>query len=170
MLSKIFIFLQFFLILVFLTHCNVLSSDEDLVTYEHGEFDGKIREQAEENRKGGLFMNMLGNSAPEYKENIIWNVALEKISFMPLQSSDKASGVITTEWFQIGEDLNSRIKLVIYVKSDTAEDSSLDVKVFKEVFDGTKWNVSNQNDELASKIKKSIIDASRELYIANEMS
>ena len=55
-------------------------------------------------------------------------------------------------------------------ESVVVEDASLDVKVFKEDFDGTKWNVSNQNNELASKIKKSIIDASRELYIANEMS
>jgi hypothetical protein len=139
------------------------------VTYEHGEFDGKIRQQAKEDRQESL-MSMFRDSVPEYQDNIIWNVALEKVSFMPLQSSDKAAGVITTEWFQIGDDLNSRIKLVIYVKSVVVEDASLDVKVFKEDFDGTKWNVSNQNNELASKIKKSIIDASRELYIANEMS
>jgi len=169
MYSKILTFSVFFLILTILSHCSILSSDEDLVTYEHGEFDGKIREQAEENRKGG-FMGLIGNSMPEYKDNIVWNVALEKISFMPLQSSDKAAGIITTEWFQVGEDLNSRIKLVIYVKSDTVEDTSIDVKVFKEVFDGMKWNVSDQNGDLASKIKKSIIDTSRELYIANEMS
>jgi|TARA_B100001063_G_C16602800_1_gene471669 hypothetical protein len=175
MRSKVLIFSQIFLIFALFTHCGVLSEAKDPLGKDtkhdakYGEFEGKIIKQAKENRKGGL-MGLMGNSMPEYKENIIWNVALEKISFMPLQSSDKAAGVITTEWFQIGEDLNNRIKLVIYVKSDTAEESSLDVKVFKEVFDGTKWNVSNQNDELASKIKKSIIDASRELYIANEMS
>ena len=169
MYSKILTFSFIFLILGLLSHCSSFSSDDDLVTYEHGEFDGKIRQQAKEDRQDSL-MSMFRDSVPEYQDNIIWNVALEKVSFMPLQSSDKAAGVITTEWFQIGDDLNSRIKLVIYVKSVVVEDASLDVKVFKEDFDGTKWNVSNQNNELASKIKKSIIDASRELYIANEMS
>ena len=115
-------------------------------------------------------MDLLRGSGEKFKENIIYNVALDKISFMPLQSSDQLSGVITTEWFQTGSDLNNRIKLVIYVKDDTIDDSSLEVKVFKETFDGAKWNVSNQNSELAAKIKKSILDSAQELYIANEMS
>ena len=115
-------------------------------------------------------MDLIGSSNGEFKENIIYNVALDKISFMPLQSSDQLSGVITTEWFQTTDDLNNRIKLVIYVKSDVIEDASLEVKVFKETFDGAKWNVSNQNSELAMKIKKSILDSAQELYIANEMS
>ena len=80
------------------------------------------------------------------------------------------SGVITTEWFQVGDDLDNRIKLVIYVKSDVINDSSLDVKIFKEVFDGTKWNASNQNSDLAVKIKESILNTAQELYLANEMS
>ncbi len=89
---------------------------------------------------------------------------------MPIQSSDQQSGVITTEWFQAGDDLNNRIKLVIYVKSDIVEDSAVEVKVFKEIFDGDKWNTASQNSELALKIKKSILDSAQELYIANEMS
>jgi hypothetical protein len=89
---------------------------------------------------------------------------------MPLQSSDIQSGVITTEWFQNESDLDNRIKLVIYIKSDVIEDSSVDVKVFKETFDGNKWNTSNQNSELGLKIKKSILDTSLELQIANQLS
>ena len=89
---------------------------------------------------------------------------------MLIQSSDQQSGVITTEWFQAGGDLNNRIKLVVYVKSDVIENSSVDVRVFKEVFDGDKWNTAKQNAELAEKIKKSILDSAQELYIANEMS
>ena len=89
---------------------------------------------------------------------------------MPIQSSDQQSGVITTEWFQTGDDLNNRIKLVVYVKSAVIEDSSVEVKVFKEIFDGDKWNTAKQNSELALKIKKSILNSAQELYIANEMS
>ena len=59
-------------------------------------------------------------------------------------------------------------------KSRTAlkllNDRSIEVKVFKEVFDGDKWNTAKQNSELAQKIKKSILDSAQELYIANEMS
>tara|TARA_B100001093_G_scaffold197990_1_gene190347 strand:- start:3534 stop:3803 length:270 start_codon:yes stop_codon:yes gene_type:complete len=89
---------------------------------------------------------------------------------MPIQSSDQQSGVITTEWFQAGDDLNNRIKLVIYIKDNEVEDDSIDVKVFKETFDGKKWNTTKSNNNLALKIKKSILDSSKDLYIANQMS
>ena len=121
-------------------------------------------------RENSPLSNIFGGTSTKYEENIIWNVALEKVSFMPIQSSDQQSGVITTEWFQAGDDLNNRIKLVVYVKSAAIEDSSVEVKVFKEVFDGDKWNTAKQNSELAQKIKKSILDSAQDLYIANEMS
>jgi hypothetical protein len=163
------------LILLTVSHCGVLSEAKDPLNQEQRDYnrygDGQIRESVERSREGkSSFMDLIGSSNGAFKENIIYNVALDKISFMPLQSSDQLSGVITTEWFQTTDDLNNRIKLVIYVKSDVIEDASLEVKVFKETFDGTKWNVSNQNSELAMKIKKSILDSAQELYIANEMS
>ena len=175
MLIKFSIFSQIMLILLILSHCGVLSEAKDPLNQEQRDYnrygDGQIRESVERSREGrSSFMDLIGSSNGEFKENIIYNVALDKISFMPLQSSDQLSGVITTEWFQTADDLNNRIKLVIYVKSDVIEDASLEVKVFKETFDGAKWNVSNQNSELAMKIKKSILDSAQELYIANEMS
>ena len=174
-MSKFNIFCQFLLILLTLSHCSVLSEAQDPLNQDLDDYhrygDGQIRETVERSMEGkSSFMDLLGGSGEKFNENIIYNVALDKISFMPLQSSDQLSGVITTEWFQTSNDLNNRIKLVIYVKDDIIDDSSLEVKVFKETFDGAKWNVSNQNSELAIKIKKSILDSAQELYLANEMS
>ena len=158
---------------LFLANCGVLSQAEDPLNKDkdlrerHGDF---VYDTIKKSRGSSPLSNVFGNSSSEFKENIIWNVALEKISFMPIQSSDQQSGVITTEWFQAGDDLNNRIKLVVYIKSDVIENSSVDVRVFKEVFDGDKWNTAKQNAELAEKIKKSILDSAQELYIANEMS
>lgn len=169
-------FCQFLLILATLSHCGIFSEAEDPLNQKARDYerygDGMVRETVERSREGrSSFMDLIGQgSGNAFKENIIFNVALDKISFMPLQSSDQLSGVITTEWFQTQDDLNNRIKLVIYVKNDVIEDASLDVKVFKEIFDGKKWNVSNQNSELAIKIKKSILDTAQKLAIANKMS
>ena len=158
---------------LFLANCGVLGQADDPLNQDkdlrerHGDF---VYDAIQKSRKNSPLSSVFGNSGSQFKENIIWNVALEKISFMPIQSSDQQSGVITTEWFQAGDDLNNRIKLVVYVKNDVIESSSVDVRVFKEVFDGDKWNTAKQNAELAEKIKKSILDSAQELYIANEMS
>ena len=173
--SKLLKFTLIFPILIFLAQCGVFSQTSDPLNQEmqleEQWGDGILRDSYERSMENkGTFMDMFKNESPSYRENIMWNVALEKISFMPIQSSDQQSGVITTEWFQAGDDLNNRIKLVVYVKSDVIESSSVDVRVFKEVFDGDKWNTAKQNAELAEKIKKSILDSAQELYIANEMS
>ena len=158
---------------LFLANCGALGPADDPLNKDqdlrarHGDF---VYDTIQKSRESSPLSNIFGDSNSQFKENIIWNVALEKISFMPIQSSDQQSGVITTEWFQAGDDLNNRIKLVVYVKSDVIEDSSIEVKVFKEVFDGDKWNTAKQNSELAQKIKKSILDSAQELYVANEMS
>ena len=165
--------LKIILFSLFLVNCGILGQAEDPLNQDkdlrerHGDF---VYDAIQKSKKSSPLSNLFGNSSSQFKENIIWNVALEKISFMPIQSSDQQSGVITTEWFQAGDDLNNRIKLVVYIKSDVIEDSSIEVKVFKEVFDGDKWNTAKQNSELAQKIKKSILDSAQELFIANEMS
>ena len=173
MSTNLLIIIKIIVFSLFLTNCGVLGQAEDPLNQDkdlrekHGDF---VYDAIKKSRQSSPLSNIFGNSSSEFKENIIWNVALEKISFMPIQSSDQQSGVITTEWFQTGNDLNNRIKLVVYVKSDVIEDTSVEVKVFKEVFDGDKWNTTKQNSELAQKIKKSILDSAQELYIANEMS
>ena len=174
MISKITIYCQILLIMLAFSSCGILSEAKDPLNQELDDYqkygDGIVRESVEKSKNKSPFNNPFGSSDSQFKENIIFNVALDKISFMPLQSSDQLSGVITTEWFQTPDDLDNRIKLVIYVKSDVIEESSIDVKVFKEIFDGSKWNMSDQNSELALKIKKSILDTAQELFIANEMS
>ena len=173
MSSNLFTISKIILFSLFLANCSFLGQTDDPLNQDkdlrerHGDF---VYDAIKKSQKGSPLSDIFGNSSSEFKENIIWNVALEKISFMPIQSSDQQSGVITTEWFQAGDDLNNRIKLVVYVKSDVIESSSVDVRVFKEVFDGDKWNTAKQNAELAEKIKKSILDSAQELYIANEMS
>ena len=173
MSSNLFTISKIILFSLFLANCGVLGQTDDPLNQDkdlrdrHGDF---VYDAIKKSQKDSPLGDIFGNSSSQFKENIIWNVALEKISFMPIQSSDQQSGVITTEWFQAGGDLNNRIKLVVYVKSDVIENSSVDVRVFKEVFDGDKWNTAKQNAELAEKIKKSILDSAQELYIANEMS
>ena len=173
MSSNLFTISKIILFSLFLANCGILGQADDPLNQDkdlrdkHGDF---VYDTIKKSQESSPLSNIFAGSTSQFKENIIWNVALEKISFMPIQSSDQQSGVITTEWFQAGDDLNNRIKLVVYVKSDVIEETSIDVKVFKEVFDGVKWNTVNQNSELAQKIKKSILDSAQELYIANEMS
>ena len=88
---------------------------------------------------------------------------------MPLASVDATSGVIITDWYNIeGDDL--RIKINIRVFDQEMTDGSLSVQMFKQKFDGNKWNDQGNDEMQASKIKKAILDEARVLQAAIDLS
>ena len=109
MSSNLFTIGKIILFSLFLANCSFLGQTDDPLNQDkdlrerHGDF---VYDAIQKSKRGSPLSDIFGNSSSQFKENIIWNVALEKISFMPIQSSDQQSGVITTEWFQAGDDLN----------------------------------------------------------------
>ena len=105
----------------------------------------------------------------DYGGSITFQTALDKVSFMPLASVDATSGVIITDWYNIeGDDL--RIKINIRVFDQEMTDGSVNVQMFKQKFDGDKWNDLGNDEMQASKIKKAILDEARVLQAAIDLS
>ena len=105
----------------------------------------------------------------DYGGSITFQTALDKVSFMPLASVDATSGVIITDWYNIeGDDL--RIKINIRVFDQEMTDGSLSVQMFKQKFDGNKWNDQGNDEMQASKIKKAILDEARVLQATIDLS
>ena len=105
----------------------------------------------------------------DYGGSITFQTALDKVSFMPLASVDAASGVIITDWYNIdGNDLRIKINIRIYDQEMT--DGSVNVQMFKQNFDGAKWNDQGNDEMQASKIKKAILDEARVLQATIDLS
>ena len=105
----------------------------------------------------------------DYGGSITFQTALDKVSFMPLASVDTASGVIITDWYNIeGDDL--RIKINIRIFDQEMTNGSVNVQMFKQKFDGSKWNDQGNDEMQASKIKKAILDEARVLQATIDLS
>ena len=105
----------------------------------------------------------------DYGGSITFQTALDKVSFMPLASVDAASGIIITDWYNIDGD-NLRIKINIRIYDQEMTDSSVNVQMFKQNFDGAKWNDQGNDEMQASKIKKAILDEARVLQATIDLS
>jgi|TARA_A100001011_G_scaffold177893_1_gene186645 hypothetical protein len=122
--------------------------------------------------EGGFnLQDMLGfeTAAENYSVNsILFSVALDKIDFMPLLSVDANSGVIVTDWysFDAGE---TRIKINIRVLNEELNDDSLNVNLFKQMYENNIWVDKGIDTEQAKKIKKNILSTARSLKIASEL-
>tara|TARA_B100000575_G_C22918887_1_gene533163 strand:+ start:242 stop:757 length:516 start_codon:yes stop_codon:yes gene_type:complete len=105
----------------------------------------------------------------DYAGSITFQTALDKVSFMPLSSVDAASGVIITDWYNIdGNELRVKINIRIFDQSMT--DESISVQMFKQNFDGSKWNDLGNDEQQSSKIKRSILEEARVLQATIDLS
>ena len=94
---------------------------------------------------------------------------LDKLSFMPLASVDSASGVVITDWYAVDAD-KLRIKINVRIIDNQLTDDSIVVQIFKQEFDGSKWNDLGLDSEQAKKIKTSILSEARTLKSAIDLS
>ena len=100
--------------------------------------------------------------------SVTFEVALDKVNFMPLVSVDSVSGVIITDWYSI-DDGKTRMKINIRVVDQEMTDQSLMVSLFTQTLKENRWVDDGINAEQSQKIKKSILSSARALKIASEL-
>tara|TARA_Y100000992_G_scaffold237785_1_gene168580 strand:- start:627 stop:1166 length:540 start_codon:yes stop_codon:yes gene_type:complete len=120
--------------------------------------------------KGFTLLDALGLDSPvDYQtKSITFNVALDKVAFMPLISVDSSAGVIVTDWYSL-DDGQSRIKINIRIIDQEMNEESLIVSLFSQSLDNDRWVDEGINSEQSSKIKDSILNSARSLKIASEL-
>lgn len=115
--------------------------------------------------------NMIrGDAQIELGSSITFEVALEQFSIMPLLSIDKVGGVIITDWYKASSDTNERVKFNIIIKDEMMTNESIDIFMFKEIFDGTTWIQTDTNINTSNKIKELILKKSNRLKATAELS
>ncbi len=110
----------------------------------------------------------LGSGAYPQANSITFNVALDKVGFMPLISVDSMSGIIVTDWYSL-DDGESRIKINIRVVDQELTNESITVSLFTQTLDGDRWIDQGINSEQSLKIKESILTSARSLKVASEL-
>ena len=109
-------------------------------------------------------------SSASFSRSITFDVVINQFSVMPLLSVDRVGGVIITDWYSTSSNINERIKFNIIIKDEKMEDESIDIKMFKEIFNGTNWSKASVDKETADKIKQLILEKSKRLQTTAELS
>tara|TARA_Y100000591_G_scaffold297565_1_gene288607 strand:+ start:1084 stop:1656 length:573 start_codon:yes stop_codon:yes gene_type:complete len=164
---------NFLLLIVFIflfSSCNQLDVVQDDRTL--GERKADIRKESNniDIESNLSIRDLLGvESSVGFEGSITYQVALDKVSFMPLSSVDSASGIIITDWYNVNDD-DLRLKINIRILDENISDNSISVTMFKQSFDGQKWVDQGSDPEQAQKIKKSILDEARVLQATIDLS
>ena len=93
----------------------------------------------------------------------IWNASLDVLDFLPIQSIDPFSGVISTDWGR-APGAGTPYRATVYISSPALDARSLNLAVFR-LSGGRSIPVS---DEVSEQIEDAILTRARQLYIETQ--
>lgn len=94
----------------------------------------------------------------------LWQASLDKLSFMPLQTSDVKSGMIVSEWYTVSGKPTEKFKLQVRVVSNELRADCLKVKGYTKQLVQGKWQENPMKKSMLNAIELSILERARVLY------
>ena len=123
----------------------------------------RVKKNLEEGRGFRLDKAFQGNKAKGgdfvfASANELWRASLDIIDFMPLSSVNYSGGIIITDWYSDGDNINESVKISIRFLSNEVRADALDIKVFyKKCNQITNCKTSQKSGPLVAELKKKIL-------------
>ena len=90
--------------------------------------------------------------------NELWRASLDIIDFMPLASANYSGGIIITDWYSSGSNINESIKISIRFLTNEIRSDALDIKVFhKNCGQNDNCQISEKKGSLVAELNKKIL-------------
>ncbi len=123
--------------------------------------DLRVKKNLEEGRGFRLqnaFKNNKGGDFLFASSNELWRASLDIIDFMPLSSVNYSGGIIVTDWYSDGKNLNESVKISIRFLSNEVRADALDIKIFyKKCNQMSSCEVTQKKGPLLVELKREIL-------------
>ena len=120
----------------------------------------RVKKNIEEGR-GWRLMGSVGNRGGTFdfaSSNELWRASLDIIDFMPLASANYSGGIIITDWYSSGANVNESIKISIRFLTNEIRSDALDIKVFhKNCGQNDSCQISEKKGSLVAELNKKIL-------------
>jgi len=120
----------------------------------------RIAKNLEEGQGMRLFGgNMMKGTNFEFaSSNEMWRATLDTIDFIPLTTANYSGGIIVTDWYSDGENLNENLKITVRFLTNEIRSDALDLKVFyKNCNSSNQCKITEKDGVLVNELKKEIL-------------
>jgi len=152
---KILVLLGFFL--PFLNSCGTGVDAKQFPP----EPEKRVKKNLEEGRGFtlmGAVKNKKGGDFDFASSNELWRASLDTIDFMPLASANYSGGIIITDWYSSGSNMDESIKISIRFLTNEVRSDALDIKVFhKNCGQNDSCKISVKEGSLVAELNKKIL-------------
>ena len=160
--------------LIFSCFLIISCSSLDIQQNETDLFQERLKGDGKEARKAtplvDFFPDFFDNDYASIINSITFEVALNKLSILPIITASKQDGIITTDWYSTTSNSSERVKFNIIIKDDNMTENSIQINMFKEILDGNIWKTEKIDSNTADKIKENILLTARKVKAAAELS
>ena len=161
MLKNIKILVLLSIFLPFLNSCSGFNKTDAR------EFPPDPKERVKKNLEEGRGFTLMGGvkkgvgSSGEFdfaSSNELWRASLDIIDFMPLASANYSGGIIITDWYSSGSNMNESIKISIRFLTNEVRSDALNIKVFyKNCGQNERCQISEKKGSLVAELNKKIL-------------
>ena len=120
----------------------------------------RVAKNIEEGRGFRLFdsSELKGGQFDFATSNELWRASLDVLDFMPLLTANYSGGIIVTDWYNDGDDINTSIKISVRFLTNEIRVDALGIKIFKKNCGVNQTcKTSMIGGDLISELKKSIL-------------
>ena len=160
MLKNIKVLVLLTIFLPFLNSCSGFNKTDAK------QFPPDPKERVKKNLEEGRGFTVMGGlkkkgSSGEFdfaSSNELWRASLDIIDFMPLVSANYSGGIIITDWYSAGSNMNESIKISIRFLTNEVRSDALDIKVFyKNCGQNERCQISEKKGSLVAELNKKIL-------------
>ena len=153
-------FSHIFIFFFFLTGaCSLPTSEKKPNLYSPGSISGSSEQGI--NLSALMSKKEIGAGLPI--NALLWRASIDVASKLPMQDIDAISGTIITDWYQINEKSDDRIKLAIFVLDRELRSDGIRVVVYVQKRNGEVWSDYGTDSEMGLNLEELILTRAREI-------
>ena len=124
---------------------------------------GSITGSSEQGISLTALMSRKENGAGLPINALLWRASIDVASKLPMQDIDALSGTIITDWYQINEKSDERIKLAIFVLDRELRSDGIRVVVYVQKRKGEVWSDYGTDINMGLNLEELILTQAREI-------
>lgn len=93
----------------------------------------------------------------------LWRAALDTLSFMPLEQTDSAGGVIVTDWYANPAAPTERMKFTVTILDADLRADALRVAASRQLYNGSQWLEAPVQAATVQRMEEIILTRAREI-------
>jgi uncharacterized protein DUF3576 len=97
---------------------------------------------------------------------VLWQAALDTVSFAEVDSLDPTAGIIVTKWYSPKGHPDQRLRITVFIKARALRSDSIAATIERQTRSANGWQDATIAADVANNLENDILERARQIHIA----